>query len=78
MYAKRLERKLKRWSGEEEQASMAVEFQDCGRPLETVMAFKYLRRFLTASDDNWPAVVENIWKASSRWAQLSSILGREG
>ena len=29
-------------------------------------------------DDNWPEVVESLWKARSRWARLSRILGQEG
>ena len=43
-----------------------------------VTAFKYLGQVLTASCDEWLAVVENIWKDQSRWAYRSRILGREG
>ena len=57
---------------------MSVSFQAYMRPLETVMVFKYFGRVLTASDDDWLAVVDKLWKARSRWAYLSRILGREG
>ena len=53
-------------------------FQAYRRPLETVTAFKYLGRVLTASDDDWPSVVDKLRKDRSRWAYLSRILGREG
>ena len=42
------------------QASTAVALQAYRRPLEIVMAFKYLGRVLTVPDDNWTEVVENI------------------
>ena len=38
----------------------------------------YLGRVLTTSDDDWPAVVANYWKAGSKWESLSMILGQEG
>ena len=57
---------------------MAAELQINRRTLEMATAFKYLGRVLTASDENWMAVVANIWKARSRRARLSRILGREG
>ena len=53
-------------------------FRDYMRPLETVTAFKYLGRVLTVSDDNCPAVVDNLRKAPSRWAHFSRTLGQEG
>ena len=31
-----------------------------------------------ASDDKWPVVMGNLWKAQKIWARLSSILVREG
>ena len=30
------------------------------------------------TDDDWPAVVENLIKASKNWARLSRILGWKG
>ena len=55
-----------------------MDFQAYRRPLETVTAFKYLGRVLTASYYDWLVVVDNLRKARSRWAYRSSILGQEG
>ena len=55
-----------------------VAFQSYGIPLDTATEFKYLGRVFTVSYGNCPEVVENLWKARSRWSQLSSILVREG
>ena len=43
-----------------------------------VSEFNYLGRVLTASDDDWPAVVGNLRKARKRWAVMLRILGQEG
>ena len=52
MSAKGVEHNLNWLREEGSHASTAEDFQDYGRPLETVLIFKYLRRFLTTSDDN--------------------------
>ena len=39
---------------------------------------KYLGRVLTATDDDWPAVVGNLRKARRSWGRLSRVIGREG
>ena len=49
-----------------------------GEPIESVMAFKYLGRILTATDDDWPEVVGNIRKARRSWGRISRVLGMEG
>ena len=41
-------------------------------------AFKYLGRILTATDNDWTAVVRNLGKARGSWGRLSRVLGREG
>ena len=43
-----------------------------------VTEFKYLGRVLTASDDNWPAVMDKMRKSRKCWMKMSRILGREG
>ena len=43
----------------------------------TVTSFKYLGQILTASDDDWPAVVGNLRKARKSWTCLSRFLLRE-
>ena len=53
-------------------------FRYYGRPLKMVTSFKYLGRVLMAADNNWPAVVVNLWKERKIWAWLARILGREG
>ena len=56
--------------------SKVVTFEAYGRPLNMSKLFKYLGNILTSSDNDYPAVVENLRKAQKRWAQLSRILGR--
>ena len=53
-------------------------FHAYGVQMRAVTEFKYLRRVLTNTDDDWPAVAGNIRKARSNWGQLERILGREG
>ena len=57
---------------------METELTAYGRPLAAVPDFKYLGRVLSASDDEWPAVVHNLRMARSKWARLSWLLRREG
>ena len=57
--------------------SVERSFQGYGRPLDMVTLFKYLGRVLTAADDNWTALVGDLWKARNSWARLARILGRE-
>ena len=78
MCARGSERRLKRLWEEEAWLITAVDFEAYGRPLEMVTAFKYLGRIITASDDNWPAVVEKFQKARKQWSRLSRIIGWEG
>ena len=42
-------------------------FKAYDRPLVKVTSFKYLGRILTASDDDWAAVVGNILKVRKSW-----------
>ena len=46
--------------------------------MRAVTEFKYLRRVLTSTGDDWPALAGNIRKARANWVRLASILGREG
>ena len=46
--------------------------------LTSAASFKYIGRVLSASDDDWPAVVRNLRGARQKWARLSRVLGREG
>ena len=40
--------------------------------------FKYLGIILTATDDDWLAVVGNLGKLRRSWGRLSRVLGKEG
>ena len=60
------------------QENTEMDFNAYGRSLTIVTSFKYLGRFLTAADDNWKAVVGNIWKERKSLALLERILGWEG
>ena len=42
------------------------------------MEFKYLGIILTATNDDWKAVVGNLGKARRSWERLSRVLDREG
>ena len=53
-------------------------FEAYGEPLENITTFRYLRRVLTAGDNEWLAVVGNLGKARKSWGRLSQILSREG
>ena len=46
--------------------------------METVTDFKYLGQDFTTSDDNCPAVVDNIQKARSRWVHFPGFWGGRG
>lgn len=52
-------------------------FQVYGPPLTLVSSFKYLGQVLTAPDNDWSAVVENLRKEQWKWAQMSRILVRD-
>ena len=43
-----------------------------------VTLFKYLGQVLTATDNDWMAVVGNLWKAQKIWARMERMLGQEG
>ena len=43
-----------------------------------VTSFKYLGRVISAADDDWPAVVQNLSWARKVWIRMSRILSREG
>ena len=49
-----------------------------GITLVSVTSFEYLGILFLASEYNWPAVANNLWKAQQKWARLSRVLIREG
>ena len=42
-----------------------------------VTSFKYLRRVISATDNDWPAVVSNLARAKTVWRRMSRIISRE-
>ena len=76
--AKGAERKRRRLAGEELQESLKRSFEAYGGPLDTVNSFKYLGRFMTAGDDNWPEMSSNLRKACNIWTRMTRILVWEG
>ena len=49
-----------------------------GIPLVPVSSFKYLGRVMLASDDDWPAVEQNLRREQQKWERLTRVLEREG
>ena len=49
-----------------------------GCPLMVVSSFKYLGRVLSASDNNWTAVICNLRRARHKWARLLWMLVHKG
>ena len=62
----------------ETREKLEQKFNAYGKPMEVVSEFRYLRRLLTATDDNWTAVAGNIKMARRIWGRLARVLGREG
>ena len=61
---------------EEAQVGKELAITACGIYLAPVTYFKHLGRILPAADDNWPEVVNNLWRARQKWEQLTRVLGR--
>ena len=69
----------RRWLSETETRENSERaFEAYGAPIESVTAFKYLGRILTATDDDWPAMVGNLSKSRRSWGRLSRVLDRKG
>ena len=47
-----------------------------GRLLEMVTYFRYLGQVISAADDDWPAVVKNLFWARAVWKRMMIILIR--
>ena len=73
--AKGAERKRQRLAKEDRQESTERTFWDYVRPLETVTLFKYLGHGLTATDEKWTVVVENIFKNAEELGMAGKYSG---
>ena len=76
--AKGAERKRRELAETETRENSEQAFKAYGEPIEAVSEFRYLGRLLTATDDVWLAVAENIKKARRRWGRMARVIGREG
>ena len=76
MCRKGADRKRRRIEEEELRDSTERAFEAYGKPIETVNKFKCLGQVITAGDDNWSAVAENLVKARKSWGRLTKILSR--
>ena len=77
MCRKGAERKRRRIAEEELRDSMERAFEAYGKPIDTVIKFKYLGRVMTAGDDDCPAVAGNLINVWKSWGRLTKIFIRE-
>ena len=68
---KEAEKKRRRLAESETQENSERAFEAYGAPIESVMEFKYLGIILTATENDWPAVVGNLGKAKRSLGCLS-------
>ena len=71
------ERRRQRLAAEEEREVIVRDFSAYGRPLGMVTSFKYLGRVISATDDDWSALVSKLAQAKTVWRRMSRILSRE-
>ena len=71
------ERKQQRLSAEEEREVTSRDFSAYNSPLEMVTSFRYLGQVISAANENWPAVVNNLSRAREVWRRMAQILSRE-
>ena len=72
------ERKRRRLAEVEMQETLERAFHAYWEQMRAVTEFRYLGRVLTDTDDDWPAVAGNIWKARVIWGRVARVLGQEG
>ena len=63
---------------EEERAVTSRDFSYYGQPLDMVTSFRYLGRVISAADDDWTVVFQNLVRAREVWKTIKRILIREG
>ena len=69
--AKGAEWKRRKLAEAEKRENLEGAFHAYGQPMEAVLGFWYLGRFLTATDNDWTAVAGNIKKARRIWERLA-------
>ena len=73
-----MERKQRQLAAEEERALTSRAFSAYDHPLNMVTYFRYLGRVISAADDNWLAVIQNLAKSQAVQRRMMRILRREG
>ena len=68
------EQRRRRLAAEEEREVTNRDFSAYGRPLGMVTSFKYLGRVISATDDDWSALVSKLAQAKTVWRRMSLIL----
>ena len=72
------ERKRRRLAAEEEGEVTARASSAYGCPMDMVNSFRYLGQVISATDNDWTAVVNNLSRARAVWGRMTRILSREG
>ena len=62
---------------EEAQTGTEMTITAYGILLDPVTYFNYFGRILPESDNDWIAVVHNLWRERQEWARFSRVLRRE-
>ena len=76
--ARGAERKRRQLAEAKTRESSKRDFEAYGEQIQNFSIFRYLRRVLTAVDDDWLALVGNFGKAQKSWGRVSRILSWEG
>ena len=70
MCRSRVDRKRRGLADAEVRDSTEMAFEVYGQQIQSVPRFKYLGRFLTEGDDDWPVVAGNFAKSRKSWGRL--------
>ena len=70
------ERKQSHLAQEEAKVGNELVITAYGAPLILFKSFNYLGRVLLVADDDWTALVNNLWRARQKWVKLTRVLRR--
>ena len=73
---KDVKRKRQRLAVEEARVMTSKVFSAYGCPFEKVQSFKCLGIVLLVTDDDWPAVIQNLANPQMVWRRISRILSK--
>ena len=73
-----MEQKRRRLAEAETRENLERAFKAYREQIQNFLTFRYLGKVLTAGDDDWLAVVDNLGKSRKSWGQLYLILSQEG